>query len=254
VWQYKIRNLRRKVKGWSRNRDYEMRKCKQDIILELDNLDALAETQSLTEVEAARRKDLSIKLDKFWKIEETKAWQRSRNRDIKKGDKNTAYFFAKANQRKRKKTITCLEDDGASYTNKNSMMNHVVQFYRTLFGKEQRENIKLDEDFWEAGDKITIEENGLLEAPFFEEEIKKAIDGSYAGGAPGPEGFSFLFYQRFWYVIKTEFMAMVRDFERGDINIAMINYATIILIPKEDEARTLKIFATDSSPLARLHL
>jgi hypothetical protein len=49
-------------------------------------------------------------------------------------------------------------------------------------------------------------------------------------------------------------MAMVRDFERGDINIAMINYATIILIPKEDEARTLKIFATDSSPLARLHL
>jgi hypothetical protein len=65
VWQYKIRNLRRKVKGWSRNRDYEMRKCKQDIILELDNLDALAETQSLTEVEAARRKDLSIKLDKF---------------------------------------------------------------------------------------------------------------------------------------------------------------------------------------------
>jgi hypothetical protein len=68
VWQYKIRNLRRKVKGWSRNRDSEMRKCKQDIILELDNLDAL------TEVEAARRKDLSIKLDKFWKIEETKAW------------------------------------------------------------------------------------------------------------------------------------------------------------------------------------
>jgi hypothetical protein len=43
-------------------------------------------------------------------------------------------------------------------------------------------------------------------------------------------------------VIKTEFMVMVRGFERGEINIARINYAIIILIPKEDEATTLKKF------------
>jgi hypothetical protein len=43
-------------------------------------------------------------------------------------------------------------------------------------------------------------------------------------------------------VIKTEFLAMVRGFERCETNIARINYATIILIPKEDEATTLKKF------------
>jgi hypothetical protein len=32
----------------------------------------------------------------------------------------------------------------------------------------------------------------MLEAPFSEEEIKP-----YAEGAPGPDGFSFLFYQKF---------------------------------------------------------
>jgi hypothetical protein len=37
-------------------------------------------------------------------------------------------------------------------------------------------------------------------------------------------------------------MAMVRGFEKGEINIARINYSTIILIPKEDEARSLKKF------------
>jgi hypothetical protein len=75
-----------------------------------------------------------------------------------------------------------------------------------------------------------------------EGEIKKAIDSSYAEGAPGPDGFSFLFYQKFWSVIKTDFMALVRSFERGGINIARINYAMIILIPKEEEARILKKF------------
>jgi hypothetical protein len=42
----------------------------------------------------------------------------------------------------------------------------------------------------------------MLTTPFFEEEIKEAIFSSYAEGAPGPDGLSFLFYQKFWEVIK----------------------------------------------------
>jgi hypothetical protein len=37
-------------------------------------------------------------------------------------------------------------------------------------------------------------------------------------------------------------MAMVRSFERRELNIARINYAMIILIPKEENAKTLKKF------------
>jgi hypothetical protein len=37
-------------------------------------------------------------------------------------------------------------------------------------------------------------------------------------------------------------MTMAKGFEKGEINIARINYATIILIPKKDEAKTLKKF------------
>jgi hypothetical protein len=37
-------------------------------------------------------------------------------------------------------------------------------------------------------------------------------------------------------------MAMVKGFEKGEINISRLNYAMIILIPKEEEARTLKKF------------
>jgi hypothetical protein len=126
--------------------------------------------------------------------------------------------------------------------NTKSMINHAVQFYKTLLGKEQRENINIDCDFWEEADKVTQEENELLEASLTEEEIKKAIDGSYAEGAPDPDGFSFLFYQKFWPLIKADFMAMIRGFEKGEINITRLNYAMIILLPKYDEARSLKKF------------
>jgi hypothetical protein len=82
----------------------------------------------------------------------------------------------------------------------------------------------------------------MLEASLTEEEIKKAIDVSYAEGATSPDGFSFLFYQKFWHIIKTDFMALVRGFEKGEVNVARINYAMIILISKEEEARNLRKF------------
>jgi hypothetical protein len=43
VWQSKVRNLRKKAKGWSRNRESELRKNKNILTSELDLLDLLSE-------------------------------------------------------------------------------------------------------------------------------------------------------------------------------------------------------------------
>jgi hypothetical protein len=65
---------------------------------------------------------------------------------------------------------------------------------------------------------------------------------SYVEGAPGLDGFSFIFYQKFWTVIKDDLMVVVRGSEKGEINLARLNYVRIILIPKEEGANTLKKF------------
>jgi hypothetical protein len=77
------------------------------------------------------------------------------------------------------------------------MINHAMDFYKKLFGEEPKENLGLDDGFWSEEEKVTHEEKVALEAEFTEEEIKRDIDGSYAEGAPGPNGVSFIFYQRF---------------------------------------------------------
>jgi hypothetical protein len=63
VWQFKIRLLK-KIKGWNRNRDAELKKIKSDIITNLDGLDKLSEQRNLTNDELERKK-LNLKLEKI---------------------------------------------------------------------------------------------------------------------------------------------------------------------------------------------
>jgi hypothetical protein len=89
-----------------------------------------------------------------------------------------------------------LEDDGVVWDDNDAMLKHAMSFYKKLFGEEPKVNIRLGEAFWSEDEMVKIEENEALEADFSEEEIKKAVFDSYAEGAPGPDGLSFLFYQK----------------------------------------------------------
>jgi hypothetical protein len=105
IWQAKTRLVRKKSKGWSINVDAANKKLKNDLLQEYDILDVFSETDQLNDLEKERMNQLKHELDFLLCQEETKAWQRSRDRFITEGDRNTLYFHALANQRRRKKKI-----------------------------------------------------------------------------------------------------------------------------------------------------
>jgi hypothetical protein len=84
-----------------------------------------------------------------------------------RGGRNTSYFHSLANQRRRKKQIDQLEGpDGVVEYNKG-MLN-----YKSLFGFEEKLDINLANYFWNNDDLVSSDQNRILDADFFEKEVR----------------------------------------------------------------------------------
>jgi hypothetical protein len=241
-WQFRVRTFRRIVRGWASNEVALLNKKKVELAEEYNKLDEEAENSGLSANKLARLKVVTDELGKIWALEEIKVRQRSRDRNILEGDRNTAYFQAIANRRSRRKRVDRLVGPNGIVEDQSGMIKIAVDFYKNLFGAEEDVGITLGPDFWELRDLVSQEENEMLCAPFSEKEIREAIFSSYAEGAPGPDGLPFLFYQKFWEILKTDLASMFEEFHKRKLDLYRLNFAMLTLIPKIEEARDMKHF------------
>jgi hypothetical protein len=83
-------------------------------------------------------------------------------------------------------------------------------------------------------------ERSQLVQPFTEEEVIKAIFGSEASGVPGPDGFTFFFYQYYFELVKNDILILLHSFHSNALEVAKLNHAMVCIIPKEKEAKKIQ--------------
>jgi Reverse transcriptase (RNA-dependent DNA polymerase) len=104
-------------------------------------------------------------------------------------------------------------------------------------------------DIWEDHEKVSTSENASLISPFTENEIKSVIFSMNSNKAPRPDGFSILFYQKFWDLIKHDIVFLFSEFYHHRLDIAKFNRTIICLIPKVVDTSTIK----DVQPISLLN-
>ena len=129
--------------------------------------------------------------------EEEQYWQqKSRLSWLREGDKNTKYFHAVVNgRRKRNKIGNLKREDGSWTTTDEEITAEVAKYYKHLFKSSE---IQCLEDILDGiPSTITDHMNGNLTRPVEEYEIKVAIFSMNPNKAPGPDGMTPLFFSTF---------------------------------------------------------
>lgn len=73
-------------------------------------------------------------------------------------------------------------------------------------------------------------------------EIWAAVRNIGATKAPGPDGFIALFYQKYWRVVKSSVIEMVKSFFATGHMLRQLNHTNLVLIPKVENPLTVGQF------------
>ena len=94
--------------------------------------------------------------------------------------------------------------------------------------------------------RVTDEMNMLLDNEFLDFEIKIALDQMSPNKAPGPDGMTKCFYQKYWHLIGDDICKVVREFLNKGGRLSNINHTNVVLIPKKTSPST----ASDYRPIS----
>ncbi|XP_027088449.1 uncharacterized protein [Coffea arabica] len=202
----KVRNCRIALLRWSNKSNKNSRKRIESIKEKLDQIQG-------TSLPSIRKEKASLKmqLKEAYKDEEMFWSQKARLRWLQEGDKNTQFFHAQVNSRRKMNRMQQLQKEDGTWTeNEAELGAEIGNYYRQLFTKStESSNHEIL-----AGIPKSISEtmNQDLTKDVTEEEIKSAIFSMDSNKAPGIDGMSPLFFQKFWDIIKGDLVNAIKAF------------------------------------------
>ena len=130
-----------------------------------------------------------------------------------------------------------MDDDQIIEGNANQV-KHATEYYKSLLGPAPGNILPLNEDFWNNGEKVDLQDSEELIKPFTESEIKEALFHMEKNKTVGPDNIPIEFYQHCWEIIKGGIIEMF-DFHAGNLDVSRLNYGIITLLPKIQQFRPM---------------
>ncbi|KAL9674605.1 hypothetical protein QQ045_030877 [Rhodiola kirilowii] len=129
MWSDRLKDCNQFLKKWNAKHYGKIRKRVEKLKEELE----IVRTEDRSVDKAVREKELADELDDWLAKEEVMWKQRARVKWIKYGDTNTAFFHARASQRRKRNWIRKLKDQGVTVTRDEDIANVIGEYFRRIF-------------------------------------------------------------------------------------------------------------------------
>jgi len=194
----KLLNCQQALVGWSSNRpgsEHLQLKLLYKRLGQLQKNENPANLEQIAQIRGEINKLLEVE-DIIWK-------QRAKRNWYKLGDRNTQYFHAWANQRRRQNHIGSITDlEGNSWTLQQDIGEAFTRYYQNLFTSEGAAAI--EDCISSVQARVPPVMNEMLTEVFTPEEVNQALAQMHPLKSPGPDGFGGCFFQNHWHVVGEE--------------------------------------------------
>lgn len=190
----KLRKCRKSLSKWKRDNNLNSltRITQAQVHLETEQSSSFPRFQVVTE--------LRLELCDAYREEETYWRMRSRDQWVDEGDKNSKFFHASVKARRGKQRLDSLLDINGNVQKAESSKSAVAEaYFKDLFTSSNPSNFH--EIFHDFLPRVSFSMNDTLISPVSSAEIKDAVFAIRPSSAPGADGFTGLFFQKYWAVI-----------------------------------------------------
>ncbi|CAM8916763.1 unnamed protein product [Rhodiola kirilowii] len=198
--------------------------------------------EARSEVSLEEESKLSAELDEWLAREECIWRQRARTEWLKEGDRNTAFFHARASHRMKVNRLSGLENEQGEFTcEQRDMLKIVEEYFRRIFASNNNEDM-ID---WQMAldavpSRVSEEMNSKLNEPFTLDEVRRALFQMSPTKAPGTDGFPAIFFQKHWEELNGVIGVEVLNFLNHGVLDQSLNRTEIVLIPKVRSPRRME--------------
>jgi len=165
---------------------------------------------------------------------------------LKPSDRGTSFFHALMSHKHRKSFISAIQHSNEALTTYIDEVGvKYVHFYQNLLGTSSSTST-LDEVVVHCGPCLDETHSDFFLALVSNEAIKETLFSIGNDKAPGPDGYSSLFFKKSWDIVEADFGEAVQDFFSFRKILKKINHSIIALVLKSTNVNS----ANDFQPIS----
>jgi hypothetical protein len=180
-----------------------------------------------------------LKEEILWKSKSRELW-------LSCSDLNTKFFHTSTIIKRRSNAVNFLKTDSGSWlSDRASIGATFVSHFTNLFSST---NPPIADEMLDLLSPVITEDDSLnLYSIPSKSEVFQALSSLGSSKAPGPDGFTAIFYKTYWSHVSKDVLAYVNHFFQSSHMLKDLNHTFITLVPKKKLALIMSIISGQSA-------
>ncbi|GJZ47857.1 RNA-directed DNA polymerase, eukaryota [Tanacetum coccineum] len=239
----KLQDLKIIIRRWVKDRKSQQFGVKNSLISELGDIDKALDHGNVSDTVLLKRMELMHQLQDINMLEARESLQKSKIKWAIEGDENSKFFHGIINKKRSQLSIRGVFVDGLWCTDPCKVKETFRNHFQARFKQPSLGRFKLNSVFT---NRLSPDQVVDLDSNVSRDEIRKAVWDCGENKSPGPDGYTFEFFRKFWSFVGPDFCSAVEHFFVNGYFSKGCNSSFIALIPKVTDAK----FVTDFRPIS----